>query len=621
MRKRGAALVVVLLLVMVIGGIATLMFSRTVNEIKNSASNASIVQTLMLARGGAAAGGSMLTGPVSQDLNQILQAQYSRTDRWAFGGNALGSSPSAQQVATDLRNKIAQNLQSQVDTRICNMNLPSVSGASTSLRMYFTNSSTVCGTTKTLPSAIKLSTGRFVSGSPRTGNGDQQMQTYALPFVMISEGNLGPYHRNIVLQGEYRFDLGVKNFARFALFTNHHTTESGTEVWFYDQTSFSGPVHTNQNFRFRGQPTFGGKVTSAGCIDPGLTSCNNNGYNQGAIFYGVNNDQVISTSNLSPNATAPSYTNGSGTHQPNLSGGVAWNENFIPLPTTADDQKTAAQTGGGLYINGAVNSIKLTAGTATLRELSPNGSGGWTPAATYQYIQVCPSSGSCTDYRYGADNVLQVSNSGSWVKVKDNFNGMVFADGAIGNLYGPARSNSADPNTAPPAIASFAKLTVANAGSNNNIQIKSDLKYETVPCPESLNGGTDPCTNLDADNVLGVYSQNGKILLGDGTNNSLADLTIHATLMSSQGSVAVQNADSIQPRGRVHLLGGLISNYYGIFGYFDASTGTLNQGYGRDFVYDQRMSLGAAPPYFPGSGFDVGGTPVVVTFGQREQVY
>ena len=42
-----------------------------------------------------------------------------------------------------------------------------------------------------------------------------------------------------------------------------------------------------------------------------------------------------------------------------------------------------------------------------------------------------------------------------------------------------------------------------------------------------------------------------------------------------------------------------ISNYYGAFGTFNSSTGAAVSGYGRNFVYDERMEDHEAPPYFP----------------------
>jgi len=52
-------------------------------------------------------------------------------------------------------------------------------------------------------------------------------------------------------------------------------------------------------------------------------------------------------------------------------------------------------------------------------------------------------------------------------------------------------------------------------------------------------------------------------------------------------------------RGTATLLGGVITDFYGAFGLFNGSTGTQLSGYGRNFVFDDRMASGNAPPYFP----------------------
>jgi hypothetical protein len=85
--------------------------------------------------------------------------------------------------------------------------------------------------------------------------------------------------------------------------------------------------------------------------------------------------------------------------------------------------------------------------------------------------------------------------------------------------------------------------------------------------------------------------------------------------------VEVEDYGSGSARGSVHLLGGIIEYYYGAFGTFNSSTGNMSTGYSRTFTYDQRMSQGLAPPYFPTVERDGLKDVVVFTFGQREQVY
>jgi hypothetical protein len=68
---------------------------------------------------------------------------------------------------------------------------------------------------------------------------------------------------------------------------------------------------------------------------------------------------------------------------------------------------------------------------------------------------------------------------------------------------------------------------------------------------------------------------------------------------ATNSSVYVENYNTGAPKGHVHLIGGIIEEYYGAFGTSDPSTGLPSTGYGRDFKYDRRMSRGFTPPYFP----------------------
>ena len=60
MRNKGIAIVLALATVLVVSGIGTLIFTRTIREIRHGAQDQGIVQTLMLARGAANLGGSFL---------------------------------------------------------------------------------------------------------------------------------------------------------------------------------------------------------------------------------------------------------------------------------------------------------------------------------------------------------------------------------------------------------------------------------------------------------------------------------------------------------------------------------------------------------------------------------
>lgn len=620
MRNKGIAIVLALATVLVVSGIGALIFTRTIREIRHGAQDQGIVQTLMLARGAANLGGSLLATRGRERLERIVQQTASSTDRWAYGGNTGTEAPDPVLVAQALAN-VADRFQSDLDGFLCGKNFaPDGLPAEVRVRVYVASSA--CG--EPLPPKTRLPPGRFVEGAPRTGTGSGVSQTYALPFVMVAEASLGQARRNIVLQGEYRFTIGRSSFARYALFTNLFTN-----IWFTDRTLFDGPVHTNGHFRFYRSAWFGGEVTSAGCLFPESQSCQGQTV-PGAYFYG---EGFVRDRNMRPSAARPSYRNPYGTHAPEFTAGVDWNASFIPLPPNSQDQRTAAQE-SGLYFGSSITSLKLyrkcllgETEVACSEPLDPG-------VLKLQYIEVTycvkTNKGKCPTnevYRYGPDGLLyQENNRGLFVPVLRNgapvrFNGVIYTDGEVRSLSGPERSRDTDPATAPPALAEFAQITVAAQG---NIRITGDLKYEKPPCTgvptREPDGTVTPavCDNLGVQNVLGVYSQEGSVWIA---REAPRDIHIHGTLMSSRGVVGVEDYNSIPEKGSVYLLGGIIEYYSGVFGTLDSVTGRNGTGYGQAFTYDRRFLQGLAPPFFPTTGQDRVTSVSVFSYGQREQVY
>lgn len=620
MKNKGIAIVLALATVLVVSGIGALIFTRTIREIRHGAQDQGIVQTLMLARGAANLGGSLLATQGREKLERIVQQTASSTDRWAYGGNTGTEAPDPVLVAQALAN-VADRFKSDLDGFLCGKNFaPDGLPAEVRVRVYVASSA--CG--EPLPPKTRLPPGRFVEGAPRTGTGSGVSQTYALPFVMVAEASLGQARRNIVLQGEYRFTIGRSSFARYALFTNLFTN-----IWFTDRTLFDGPVHTNGHFRFYRSAWFGGEVTSAGCLFPGSQSCQGQTV-PGAYFYG---EGFVRDRNMRPSAARPSYRNRYGTHAPEFTAGVDWNASFIPLPPNSQDQRTAAQE-SGLYFSDDIRSLKLyrkcllgETEVACSEPLDPG-------VLKLQYIEVTycvkTNKGKCPTnevYRYGPDGLLyQKNNRGLFVPVLRNgapvrFNGVIYTDGEVRSLSGPKRSRDTDPATAPPALAEFAQITVA---AQRDIRITGDLKYEKPPCTgvptREPDGTVTPavCDNLGVQNVLGVYSQEGSVWIA---REAPRDIHIHGTLMSSRGVVGVEDYDSIPEKGSVYLLGGIIEYYSGVFGTLDSVTGRNGTGYGQAFTYDRRFLQGLAPPFFPTTGQDRVTSVSVFSYGQREQVY
>ena len=465
----------------------------------------------------------------------------------------------------------------------------------------------------------------------------------------------------------YALTIGRSSFATYGLFTNHQFKDQAAEaanqpIYFTQNTNYSGPVHTNQIANFYRStntnstspsstgPTLVGGFGSAGCptgqivstpttsIDPNtglavsIDSCGTTSFNQGAnfdyppVYYSsaAMNGVAGSTSDF------PNIPTSNGNVQPTFGGNAPkWNDPFVALPPNGNSQIGAAQS-GGLYLSGTVASMNLALAPAL------NLGGVNVKAQTITYVRGKVT----TQLAYGADGKMFIkvgsvwqpaaqtpciplnttvgnpacsTGGGEWAvatsATQGKFSGVVYAQNSINNLNGPLRvpSTSTSATAAAPAVADFAQLTVAAGG---DINITSDLKYESPPC--TGNTVTAPgCTNTSAKNILGVYSVQGDIVIKSPTsdngsvNNPSAPVNpaIQAILMASGGpiagtsnrfgSVRVDGYAYGSGLGNMDLLGGVIENYYGVSGQ------TNGTGYGQNIIYDVRTSNGFAPPSFP----------------------
>ncbi|VAW18673.1 hypothetical protein MNBD_BACTEROID05-235, partial [hydrothermal vent metagenome] len=99
-------------------------------------------------------------------------------------------------------------------------------------------------------------------------------------------------------------------------------------------------------------------------------------------------------------------------------------------------------------------------------------------------------------------------------------------------------------------------------------------------------------------NKLGIVSWDGNVRVGTSAPD---DVNVHGSILSQNGILTVDSYTNqgVGARGTATIMGGVITNDYGAFGLFNGSTGQFVSGYGRNFVYDDRMQSGGAPPYFP----------------------
>lgn len=526
-----------------------------------------------------------------------LEPRYSRPGAWSFGSSdPFATEPDPATVAYDLA-QLADALQVRADAVAC---LPYMTdeGAMIVMRVY--TSATACG--EPLPTGVQLGEGRFVSGSENTGYGPGGNQRYAVPFLIVAEGIHGDYTREVMIEGEIQFVMGSRSFARYALFTDVHEPKHSGTVWLMSSTLYDGPVHTNGNFKFAGRPWFGGLVTSAGATE------NNS---QGAFGSGPGGSRTFfSAVNMMPNPGYPDLTVDGFVNRPEFEGGVDWWSHSIDLPTHAYDQRDAAEA-SGLYFDHDIEWMELFAMDSSGTPMEP----GATARAEYQAIHVGFRSFSSptltTDlYRFNATGRLEVRASEDpeiWTVVTNSFNGVIYANGTIESLRGPGRTVDHLPETARPAIASFARLTVV---ARDDIHITQDLVYEDPPCTSSLGRNHHgqvqraECVNLDAVNALGIFTPVGDIKIGNlqsrPQQDAPDDLQIHASLMASSGQVHYERFQSSGgPKGALTILGGIISAFYGPVGSNTNVTGALENGYERRVTFDPRFEYEQAPPYFP----------------------
>ncbi|CAM3395742.1 Type 4 fimbrial biogenesis protein PilX N-terminal domain-containing protein [Deinococcus saxicola] len=455
---------------------------------------------------------------------------------------------------------------------------------------------------------------------------ESQNNAYRLVFRVpsaASQGKSGGTTQNLSARAaaggdaEYYLLISRPPFAKYGLFTNHHfqTPEAETSlnrISFTDLTTFSGPVHSNQQFRFDGSPTFWGEVTSVGCIAGSLTTtppeCT--AKQPGAFFGGSDSAAFLAQSAMSPE-TAPVRGNNS----PAFKSSVKWDADYIELPTNSQDQDAAAQA-GGLALSGTVEEMRLWRDTTIV-------AGQERQRITYT------QGGATVNLSYGEDRVLYLLNAANaWVPaLRDPVTGLIGLTGgavpfngviSVRNNTDPAQTGSilnlnGGPNAtlegeAGASIASFAGITVAAAG---DVAVTSSLKYTQPPCSGNNTATVQaPCDNLSVKNILGVYSSGGNVDLvspqscpdGPGSCPNIGvNPQLHAVLMASQGAVRVRGyGQAGTGLGKVNLIGGVIENYYGVFGTFNPSDPTTNTtGYGRNFVYDRRTYDGYGPPAFP----------------------
>ncbi len=362
------------------------------------------------------------------------------------------------------------------------------------------------------------------------------------------------------------------NFAKYALFTSHHMTPSGTTVWFTANTNFSGPVATNDRFSFANNPSghFSEEITQhqnqARFYNMGwpvLLNADANGSVDVPIFdrgfqrsYGeVNLSASLSSSDLKNQALGTMSNPGStGIYIPN----------------------NGSQVTGGIFVKGncAVN-MGLDGGDNAVYTI--------TQGSTTKTITVDRSANQTTVQEGASSAVYQGIPDGT-----SNEGTIIFSTDDITSFSGTVQRDTA--------------MTVS---SERDVVVTGNVRYEQY--------NTGPLNATGYNNVLGIVAWGGDVRIGSAAPNNVE---IHGVIMAPHGEFTVDNYSSGSPRGTATLLGGVIADFYGAFGTFSGSTPI--SGFGRNFNYDARMLAGVTPPYFPYmsnfSSFDDNGLDASLTW-------
>ncbi|MFA5117914.1 MAG: DUF4900 domain-containing protein [Candidatus Omnitrophota bacterium] len=401
------------------------------------------------------------------------------------------------------------------------------------------------------------------NGSPTNPSGEVYVFPYKFSIEssgLVSRTTPNTSKTTRLVQGTFSITTRRDTFAKFALFTSHHSTPSGTTVWFTANTNFTGPVHTNERFSFANNPSahFTEDVAqhqnSARYYNNGWSTLINDDHN-GTIDVPVfektferGYDIITLTSSITQTDLKTQALGG--TAEPG-SNGI-----YVPNDGTS--------VTGGIYIRGNqgnhADDPQITMGTAAAGPVYTIERSGVTKIVTVNYTSnqttVETVAGSTVTYQGIPDGM---GNEGILIYTNDD----------VGGLEGVVQQAST--------------VTVS---AERDIVVDGNLTYEQYNAsPLNADGFT---------NVLGILSWGGDVRIGTSAPD---DVQIHGVVMAPHGVFRVDDYNEDAPRGVATLLGGAITDFYGAFGTFSGSTPT--HGYGRNFVYDDRMLQGTTPPYFP----------------------
>jgi hypothetical protein len=131
------------------------------------------------------------------------------------------------------------------------------------------------------------------------------------------------------------------------------------------------------------------------------------------------------------------------------------------------------------------------------------------------------------------------------------------------------------------------RYTIACNGTSpkGNIYLDDNLTYST-----------DPRTNPDSKDMLGIVSKNNVLIAENAANKS--SINIDASIYCEKGGFGAGWPSFTSPNGNINLYGG-IQNYSRV--QIGVIHGSDIWGFSRNYKYDERLMI-ASPPGYPGTG-------------------
>lgn len=386
-------------------------------------------------------------------------------------------------------------------------------------------------------------------------------------------------------RGSFQVEVSRPNFATYGYFTNSMKNQFDDQLWFYDGEVYDGRTRVNVappegRCAFWGQATFNGPFEAVqATYEESTLGGNANPQFNDSVTWGAEVIDTPSNGWSQLRAAIGDEANIEDQSQPSnaeLRESLGLDVSDDPVPQGvyySAENNASSSLLGGLLVVGNPTTMRLTqSGNEQLVEITMTSASG--PfAGTHTWVfHDNPSSG--TSYA-----TMDGQPAGEFA---DSLNGLIHVEGSVYKLLGDGDKNTGD-------IESAAGITVSATG---NIVVGDHLTYET-----------DPTVDPTAENVLGIFSSGGNILLAKTAPSNLElDATVMATGddkgVGAEGIIKGGGYDFNYPtKGSWNLLGGVIEDKNQTTGVF-YSSGKVT-GYTWNFTFDDRYSAGLAPPFFP----------------------